>query len=43
LKKKCEVFDYKFFSKNINDSIFILKDKKVDIDELIKRLDSYVL
>jgi len=43
LNDKCKDFDYKQFNKKLFEAELVLKDKKVDVDELIKRLDNYVL
>lgn len=43
LKLKDKSLDYKHFYKNLFDVELELKDKKINVDELIKRLDNYVL
>jgi len=43
LKDKYKDFDYKYFNKKLFEAELVLKDRKVNIDELIKRLDNYVL
>jgi len=43
LKEKGKDLDYKTFNKKLFQSELSLKDKNVNIDELIKRLDNFVL
>lgn len=43
LKEKNKDFDYKIFNKKLFEAELILKDKNVNIDELIKKLDNFVL
>jgi hypothetical protein len=43
LKDKNKDFDYKYFNNNLFEVELILKDRDVDTDELIKKLDNYVL
>lgn len=43
LKEKCKDFDYNQFRKKLYDVELSLIDKKVNIYELIKRLDNFIL
>lgn len=43
LKEESKDFDYNHFSRKLMDAELSLKNKKVDVDELIKRLDNYIL
>ena len=43
LREKNKEFDFKFLKEKIDKATFELKNKRVNIDELIQKLDNYVM